>query len=456
MHPSDQDPPTPKIPAAPVQIQSLSSTKTSAFSVMPAVTTPGSASASKMEALATPVLPIAGQVNHGPIGLTPSVPKENLLKAYWRKMGAGSLIMSLLIHVGLLVIASFIVTTVVNEKISVDFLPGGGSKAGQEASSLLNQQVKQKKRSLMNKSTPMQKIVSTSTNSAIALSDIPVDSIDMPEMSSILGGGTMGSAGFGSNGSGGGFGNGMGIGGMSGKTFKPIIIFGNELKARSIAVIMDVSGSMTPHLTKVIKELDRVAKGSPVVLYVGCGVATPAKGKKLDDNAISTRRQSKSDDDKNFEIFWRKSHGKPKPPVDPNAPPPSKKKDDKDGPIPEEPVYAVMADRPSTYFIKSQGIEYAWMSLLVNEVRNAEALYWFSDFQDKVDDEQLEAVLKNIKRRKQKLFIHASVEGNSFAKIRDQLCLPSGGAVISEQKKDGKKPDKPVASATSASMTAPP
>lgn len=362
--------------------------------------------------------------------------------------------MSLLIHAGLLVLASLIVTTVVNEKISVDFLPGGGSKAGDVASQQLTQQVKQKKRSVLNKSTPLQKVVSNSTTAAIALPDIPTDSIDMPEMSSLLGGGMMGSAGFGSSGAGGGFGNGMGIGGMSGQTFKPIIIFGNELKARSIAVIMDVSGSMTPHLTKVIKELDRVAKGSPVVLYVGCGVATPDKGKKLDDNAISTRRQSKSDDDKNFEIFWRKSHAK-KP--DPNAPsPPKKKKDEMDDPIPEESVYAVMADRPSTYFVKSQGIEYAWISLLVNEVRNAEALYWFSDFQDKVDDEQLEAVLKNIKRRKQKLFIHASVEGASFTKVRDQLCLPSGGAVISEQKKDDKKTDKPVATATPTTTTPPP
>ena len=449
MNPSDQDPPAPKVPAAPIQIQSLSSTKTSAVPVAPVI--PSAAVVElKVEALASPVVPIAGPVNLAPVSSTPAR-KENLFTSYWRKMGAGSLLMSLLIHAGLLVVASLIVTTVVNEKISVDFLPGGGSKAGQEASSQLTQQVKQKKRSLLNKSTPMQKVVSTSTSAAIALPDIPADSIEMPEMGSLLGGGMMGSAGFGSSGAGGGFGNGMGIGGMSGQTFKPIIIFGNELKARSIAVIMDVSGSMTPHLTKVIKELDRVAKGSPVVLYVGCGVASPPKGRKLDDNAVETRRRSKTDDDKNFELFWRKSHAK-KP--DPNAPPPpKKKKDDPEEPIPEEPVYAVMANRPSTYFIKSQGIEYAWISLLVNEVRNAEALYWFSDFQDKVDDDQLEAVLKNLKRRKQKLFIHASAEGNSFAKVRDQLCLPSGGAVISEKKKDEKKPDKPVAANTPGTTT---
>lgn len=356
--------------------------------------------------------------------------QPGLLAAYWRKMGASSLLVSLLVHAGLLIVGSFIVTSVVNQSVSIDFLPGGGSKASAEASEQLSKDMRVKKRNLLNKSTPMQKIVSSSTTSSISLPDIASDTIDIPEMSSLLGGGSMGSGGFGSSGAGGGFGDGMGMGGMSGKTFKPIIIFGNDLKARSIAVILDVSGSMTPHLTKVIKELDRVAKGSPVALYVGCGVAKPEKGRRLDDNAVPTRRQS-HDEDKNFEVFWRRSHGPPPPPPG-SPPPPPKKKGDPD-PIPEEAVYNVMATRPSTYFLKSQGIQYAWLALLINEVRNAEALYWFSDFQDVVDQEQMESVLKNLKRRKQKLFIHASVKGASFEKVRDNLCLPSGGMVIESE-----------------------
>ena len=43
-------------------------------------------------------------------------------------------------------------------------------------------------------------------------------------------------------------------------------------------------------------------------------------------------------------------------------------------------------------------------------------------------------MLKNLQRRKQKLFIHASVKGKSFEKVRDQLCLPSGGKVIESDK----------------------
>jgi hypothetical protein len=182
-------------------------------------------------------------------------------------------------------------------------------------------------------------------------------------------------------------------------------LFGQNLKARSIAVILDVSGSMTPHLTNVVKELDRVARNSPVILYVGCGVSSPPKGIRLDNDARETRRMGRD----GFQSFWRSSHG--------NSPE-------------EEAVYALMSKRPFTYFIKEQGIDYAWVSLLADEVRNAEALYWFSDFQDRVEDEQIDIVLENLKRRKQKLFIHASDQGFSFEKVRDRLSLPSGGSVI--------------------------
>lgn len=379
------------------------------------------------------VQPVVVSVDPRPMisASVPPAPKRGFFSSSWRKVGGGSLILSILIHIGILAVAALMVTTIVQSEKKVDFLPGGGSKQGQEANKALSQTVQMKKRSLLNKSTPMQKVVSTSANAAIALPEMPAEPLDVTELSSIMGGGTMGSAGFGSSGAGGGFGTGQGMGGNSGAVFKPIIMFGQSIKARKIAVIMDVSGSMTPHLTKVIKELDRVAAGSRVVLYVGCGVASPEKGVRLDDDAMSTRTSTKNEE-RSFEVFWRKSHqAAPKPGM---PPPPPKKKDDPD-PIPEKEVYDVLANRGETYFIKSQGIKYAWVSLLIREVRDADALYWFSDFQDEVDDEQMEAVLKNLKRRQQKLFIHASGQGRSFEQVRDKICLPSGGEVVKEQPK---------------------
>lgn len=430
----DGTPPSPQDAASTkpaVTIQSLAPTTSEAIPdypkapeavpVIPSAPPPSSIPAAPV---AEPVPFVAGHL------IEPSK-KPGFFATYWRKIGAGSFLVSLAIHAALLAVATLVVTTVVTADKTVDFLPGGGSKAGQEASQALANTVQMKRRNSLRQSIPMQKIVSTNNTAAISLPDVPLDNLDMPEMSSVMGGGAMGSGGFGSSGAGGGFGTGQGIGGMKGVTFKPIVMFGKDLKARKIAVILDVSGSMTPHLTKVIKELDRVAAGSRVMLYVGCGVATPKDGVRLDKDAIKTSSKSK-DDDKNFEVFWRKSHP-PKAPA--GGPPP----DPKQGPVQEEAVFSLMHNRSETYFMKSQGIQYAWIALLARELAEADALYWFSDFQDQVDDKQMEIVLRTLKRRKQRLFIHASGKSRFFEKIRDGLCLPSGGEVVESQPE--KKPE---------------
>ncbi len=136
-------------------------------------------------------------------------------KRYWKKVGGGSFLISLAVHAGLLAGAYFLVSELAQLEPRVDFLPGGGGKDGQDASQQLAAQVKNKRRNLMNKTPPMRKVVSKHATSAIALPELPMDSIDMPEMSSLMGG-TMGSGGFGSSGSGGGFGSGTGIGGAKG------------------------------------------------------------------------------------------------------------------------------------------------------------------------------------------------------------------------------------------------
>ena len=144
-------------------------------------------------------------------------PPPNKFVQMWRKMGASSLLLSILIHAGLGVLALFIVfSTGVMDK-QVDFLPGGGTAQGQQASQDLQHKVQQKKRSSINKTMPMKKLVSTSMNSAITLPEAPPDALDMPDVSAMMGGGALGaSGGFGTGGAGGGFGKGMGMGGAAG------------------------------------------------------------------------------------------------------------------------------------------------------------------------------------------------------------------------------------------------
>lgn len=212
MEPTDPSKPNvpqpPGIPRPVVQVQSL--TPTGGTSAVPVSAT--SSSAVPLQAQEVGYMEEGEPMLHPP-PIPP--PRRNIVVEYWAMVGGGSFLLSILIHVGLFALAAIIVIPQLMEKPKVDFLPGGGTKAGQQASQQLAQNVKTKKRSTLNKQTPMKKVQSTSTTSSIVLQDVPMDNIAMPEVSNLLGG-AMGSGGFGSTGAGAGFGKGIGIGGQGG------------------------------------------------------------------------------------------------------------------------------------------------------------------------------------------------------------------------------------------------
>ena len=151
--------------------------------------------------------------------VAPPPKKKNFFMEQWRKIGAGSLGISILVHAVIIGIAiAWVSSQMIYPK--VDFLPGGGSKGAADSSAQVQQQVQSKKRSSISKTSPMRKVVSQSTTSNISLPDVPVDSLNVPEVSSLMGG-AAGSAGFGSAGAGGGFGKGTGIGSQAGFTSLP-------------------------------------------------------------------------------------------------------------------------------------------------------------------------------------------------------------------------------------------
>lgn len=358
--------------------------------------------------------------------------QPNRFVRMWRSIGGGSLTLSIIIHVALLVVAGFIVLASQVFDKQVDFLPGGGTNQGAAASADLAHKVQMKRQQRMKKTPPMQRLVSTSISANITLPEAPPDMLTMPDISSLSGGGKLGSGGFGTGGAGGGFGNGHGLGGAGGMTFKPLMMFGTELKdTRKIAVVMDVSRSMTRYLPLVAKELDKVAYGSTLVLYFGCGLAKP-KG-KIDDDIIPTSSEK-------FRTFWQVWEGKT--PLNTPADERKKLKYNPALPMPLQDIFNQMEKRRNTYFVEFNGITYAWTALMSKEVMDADTIYWFADFMDKVDAEQMEAVLKLLKKRKQKLYIHASQQGRSFTQVRDTLVIPSGGAVIETKTEEMPKKKK--------------
>jgi hypothetical protein len=351
----------------------------------------------------------------------------------WRSIGGGSLTLSILIHVGLLVLAGFVVLATQSFDKQVDFLPGGGTQQGAEASAELAHKVQMKKQQKLQKTPPKQRLISTSINATLTLPEAPPDVLEMPDLASLTGGGKLGSGGFGTAGAGGGFGNGMGMGAMSGRTFKPIMMFGKELKdTRKMAVVMDVSRSMTKFLPLVAKELDKVAFGSPLVLYFGCGLMKPPAKLDADINPVTSDA---------FRAFWQAWEGK----TSLRIPAEERRniKYDPAKPMPLESIFDMMSKRRNTWFVEFNGITFASTALMSKEVMEADTIYWFADFMDRVDSEQMALVLKTLKKRKQKLYIHASREGRSFVQVRDELVIPSGGEVIQTQSEEPpKKKDK--------------
>ena len=158
-----------------------------------------------------------GEIFHPPAltHIEPVKPPSNLVR-FWRRVGGGSLTLSIAIHAGILIVGGAIVVSTQMIQKQVDFLPGGGTQQGAQASAEMKHKVQQKKRTSLNKKMPMKKIVSTSQSSSVTLPDAPPDLLDVPDMSTMVGGGSLGSGGFGKAGAGGGFGTGMGMGGMAG------------------------------------------------------------------------------------------------------------------------------------------------------------------------------------------------------------------------------------------------
>lgn len=331
-------------------------------------------------------------------------------------MGGGALTIAVIIHAVLLMIGAIWVFQVYTapEK-TVDFLPGNGQAGGGERS--ISHSIQQKKRAQITPTSNVKRVFAEGATSNFALPD-PGDNFgEMSALSSLSGGGASG--GLGGAGGGKGFGKGLGAGvGNSG--LKPVMMFGMLMKdTQKIAVVMDVSRSMTKYLPVVAKELDKIASKGPLILYFGCGLSEPPKT-KFDDTVKLASGPA-------FERFWQLWQGKTPLKLKPEEY--KALKYDPSAPMPQQATYKQMSGRLDTYFIDFNGIHFSQSALLAKELKDVDTIYWFADFMDKVDDETIKDVLRTLKTRKQKLFIHATTEGKSFEKIRDELALPSGGGV---------------------------
>ncbi len=339
----------------------------------------------------------------------------------WEKLGGGGLMVSLAVHGVFALIAIFLITlTVLNnskKEEPEDFLVGGGGGGKSN-----NQKVATQRRSV-SMSQPKTRIAANVSTSAIVLPDSPqiTTASPMSAISMAAGGMGGGEGGMSGKGKGGLRGNGMGPGTGPGNMAGFVAMFGKRLEAKKLGVVLDVSGSMHRFLPAVVKEANKVGMGAPIVMSYGCGASEV-------ENRDLRASKAKFDESKgkDFDHFWRRLAlgGKPDKDtaqVDMNSPMDEKLK----------PVYDVVNGRKATYYMEKLGTHAAWSGLVAQELRDVDAVYWFADFQDKVDSETLEDLLRELQRRRQKLYVHCSgANPKSLAEIIEKVVKPTGGEEI--------------------------
>lgn len=136
-------------------------------------------------------------------------------EGYWRKLGGGSLTISVIVHaVIILIFVLWVRTTLIPGKEEVNFLPGGGGGGGGG-----EQKMAQKKQKAISQSAPKTRIASAVSNpDAVSLPDVTSSLTNMSSLSSA----TLGGAGLGSGeGMGRGTGKGTGVGSGIGSGWGP-------------------------------------------------------------------------------------------------------------------------------------------------------------------------------------------------------------------------------------------
>ena len=356
-----------------------------------------------------------------PIAAHPPAPAVPSNAGWWHRIGGGSLTISLVIHAIVILLAIFIVYQIsVPGKEVIEFLPGGGGGGkGSQANAA-------QKRRAASMSAPKTRVISMATNAEIGLPDISTSMSDFSSLSAAaqMGGGMGGGeGGLNGRGKGGlmGNGTGTGMGPGRGNGFVSLGLFGMKIDARRMAVVLDMSGSMYSFLPVVIKEVDKVAPGSMVILHYGCGLSDAeirkpglesTSDKKFEEDRIVTSLLASENRAMNQEQ--------------------------------REALHALVKKRPKTYFVPSTGVGSTWIALTDQKLKDADAIYWFADFADPLSKGRLEEVARQLRGRKQKLYIHPSnpkwLEPNdplaaSVARVEKELVTPSGGKVIKQEVK---------------------
>jgi len=149
-----------------------------------------------------------------PLSSPPSFQRHPFI-VWWRNLGGGSLALSVAVHAGVLIVAGLVVFNSRKVETNVDFLPGGGTAQGVQASEELHAKISNKKQKPISKTQQLAR-VNTGRESDFNLPDTQPEIVSVPDVSSTMGGSMGPSGDLGTSGKGNGMGPGAAMGAKDG------------------------------------------------------------------------------------------------------------------------------------------------------------------------------------------------------------------------------------------------
>lgn len=184
-------------------------------------------------------------------------------------------------------------------------------------------------------------------------------------------------------------------------------LFGTKIEANKLGALVDISGTATPFLLPTLREVHKNFQDSPIVLAVGCGLAR-SKGTAVPFDQVDLEQvipagtytgigylQSTMAKSKEVERMVRK-----------------------------------LKTTPEVFMLEGNGLD---VGMAIDKLvdTQVDAIYWFSDFRDRVDGTMGKAVAEKLKAKGIKLYIH-TFTGQPVPPIQTEMVEITGGKIITE------------------------
>jgi len=199
-------------------------------------------------------------------------------------------------------------------------------------------------------------------------------------------------------------------------------LFGAKISSNKLGVVLDVSGSAHAHLQKAIDEIDRNFPRAYIVLVVGCGMSDGTEVERIaaKSNLVPGKPRivpyNRRGENEKYDSIVRSVAGQlAKLGV---------------GQEKGKELERNFKRRDNLYMLYGAdilGANFAFDFLLQ---QNADTIYWFADFADRIDDEVLEKLGANLRRQRVKVVAH-NFMGRGIPEKVEAVVQKTGGTSIS-------------------------